>query len=138
LAVWAPIGLVQPTTLPFGQKNSGTEAQGPYRAAASKMQRERHGNYVDDWIGYSNDLDQLIDDFDCFLQVCEKYAITLGIGKTRFGYSEAECFGFRVNKEGSHLAFKHWNCERYELKIDYKNGILVVHGHYTWSIYLYV
>jgi hypothetical protein len=29
-------------------------------------------------------------------------------------------------------------CERYELKIDYKNGILVVHGHYTWSIYLYV
>ncbi len=29
LAVWSPIGLVQPTTLPFGQRNSGTEAQGP-------------------------------------------------------------------------------------------------------------
>ncbi len=27
LAVWTPIGLLQPTILPFGQKNSGTEAQ---------------------------------------------------------------------------------------------------------------
>ncbi len=52
LAVWTPLGLVQPTTLPFGQKNSGTEAQGPYRAAAAEMHRGRHGNYVDDWIGY--------------------------------------------------------------------------------------
>jgi hypothetical protein len=73
LAVWTPLGLVQPTTLPFGQKNSGTEAQGPYRAAASEMQRGRHGNYVDDWIGYSNDLDQLIGDLACFLGVCEKH-----------------------------------------------------------------
>jgi hypothetical protein len=64
------------------------------------MQRGRHGNY-------SNDLDQLIDDFDCFLRVCEKYAITLGIGKTRLGYGEAQFFGFRVNHEGSRLAFKH-------------------------------
>ncbi len=107
LAIWSPIGLVQPTTLPFGQKNSGTEAQGPYRAAASEMQRGRHGNYVDDWIGYSNDAAQLLDDFAMFLEVCEKYSITLGISKTRFGYPEAQFFGFRVNKEGSHLALKH-------------------------------
>jgi transposase InsO family protein len=107
LAVWTPLGLVQPTTLPFGQKNSGTEAQGPYRAAASEMNRGRHGNYVDDWIGYSDELDQLIEDFECFLKVCEKYVITLGTAKTRFGYSEAQFFGFRVNKEGSHLALKH-------------------------------
>jgi hypothetical protein len=82
LAVWTPLGLVQPTTLPFGQKNSGTEAQGPYRAAASEMNRGRHGSYVDDWIGYSNELDQLIEDFGCFLKVCEKYVITLGTAKT--------------------------------------------------------
>jgi hypothetical protein len=107
LAIWTPLGLVQPTTLPFGQKNSGTEAQGPYRAAASEMQRGRHENYVDDWIGYGNDLDQLIDDFACFLGVCEKFSITLGIGKTRIGYNEAQFFGFRVNMEGSHLALKH-------------------------------
>jgi hypothetical protein len=42
-----------------------------------------------------------------FLQVCDKYQITLGISKTRFGYSEAQFFGFRFNKEGSHLALKH-------------------------------
>jgi hypothetical protein len=107
LAIWSPIGLVQPTTLPFGQKNSGTEAQGPYRAAASEMQRGRHGNYVDDWIGYSNDLEQLLGDFARFLEVCSKYSIALGISKTRFGYSDAQFFGFRVNREGSHLALKH-------------------------------
>ncbi len=35
------------------------------------------------------------------------FTITLGIAKTRFGYKEAQFFGFRVNKEGSHLALKH-------------------------------
>jgi hypothetical protein len=39
--------------------------------------------------------------------MCEKYSITLGTAKTRFGYGEAQFFGFRVNKEGSHLALKH-------------------------------
>jgi hypothetical protein len=107
LAVWSPIGLVQPTTLPFGQKNSGTEAQGPYRAAANELNKGRHGNYVDDWIGYSNSLDQLCTDFEVFLNVCLKYNITLGPHKTRFGYPEAQFFGFRVNAEGSHLALKH-------------------------------
>jgi hypothetical protein len=107
LAVWSPIGLVQPTTLPFGQRNSGTEAQGPYRAAASEMKAGRHGNYVDDWIGYANDLEQLFDDFAVFLRVCSKYQITLGPPKTRFGYSEAQFFGFRVNEKSSHLALKH-------------------------------
>ena len=107
LAVWSPIGLVQPTTLPFGQKNSGTEAQGPYRAAASELNKGRHGNYVDDWIGYSNSISQLLDDFAVFLKVCVKYNITLGPHKTRFGYPEAQFFGFRVNAEGSHLTLKH-------------------------------
>ncbi len=107
LAVWSPIGLVQPTTLPFGQRNSGTEAQGPYRAAANEMNPGRHGNYVDDWIGYSNDLEQLFADFAVFLGVCAKYSITLGPPKTGFGYPEAQFFGFRVNEQGSHLAVKH-------------------------------
>ena len=63
---------MQPTTLPFGQKNSGTEAQGPYRAAAAEMHRGRHGNYVDDWIGYGDDIDILLADFENFLEVCAK------------------------------------------------------------------
>jgi hypothetical protein len=107
LAVWSPVGLVQPTTLPFGQRNSGTEAQGPYRAAAMEMSKGRHGNYVDNWIGYSNNLEQLFDDFALFLKVCRKFQITLGPPKTRFGFREAQFFGFRIDKEGSHLALKH-------------------------------
>ncbi len=64
-------------------------------------------NYVDDWIGYSNCLAQLCEDFEQFLRVCEKYNITLGPHKTRFGFKEAQFFEFRVNAEGSHLALKH-------------------------------
>ncbi len=105
--MWSPLGLVQPTTLPFGQRNSGTETQGPYRAAANELNKGRHGNYVDDWVGYANTTDQLFEDFALFLRVCRKYAITLGPPKTRFGFKEAQFFGFRVNKEGSHLALKH-------------------------------
>ncbi len=105
--MWTPIGLVQPTTLPFGQRNSGTEAQGAYRAAAAEMNKGRHGNYVDDWVGYADTIEQLHDDFVVFLGVCRKHQITLGPPKTRFGFKEAQFFGFRINKEGSHLAFKH-------------------------------
>jgi hypothetical protein len=107
LAVWSPIGLVQPTTLSFGQRNSGTEAQGPYRAAAAEMNKGRHGNYVDDWVGYANTLRQVLDDFAVFLRMCRKYQITLAPPKTRFGFREAQFFGFRIDKEGSHLALKH-------------------------------
>jgi hypothetical protein len=71
------------------------------------MHRGRYGNYVDDWIGYGNDLNILLEDFAGFLRVCRKYQITLGIAKTKFGYSEAQFFCFRVNREGSHLALKH-------------------------------
>jgi hypothetical protein len=107
LAVWTPIGIVQPTTLPFGQRNSGTEAQGPYRAAANEMNKGRHGNYVDDWVGYADTLDLLFQDFSVFLSVCRKYQITLGPPKTKSGFREAPFFGFRIDKEGSHLALKH-------------------------------
>jgi hypothetical protein len=39
LAVWTPIGLMQPTVLPFGQKKSGTEAQGPYLLEAKRLKQ---------------------------------------------------------------------------------------------------
>jgi hypothetical protein len=96
VAVWTPIGLVQPTTLPFGQRNSGTEVQGPYRAAAAEMNKGRHGNYVDDWVGCADTIEQLHDDFVVFLGVCRKYQITLGLPKTRFGFKEAQFFGLWV------------------------------------------
>jgi hypothetical protein len=64
------------------------------------MHRGRYGNYVDDWIGYGDDLQILFDDFQRFLEVCDKYQITLGISKTKFGYKEARFFGFRVNNQG--------------------------------------
>ncbi len=71
------------------------------------MSKGRHGNYVDDWVGYADTLEQLHGDFAVFLRVCRKYQITLGPPKTRFGFRETQFFGFRIDKEGSHLALKH-------------------------------
>jgi hypothetical protein len=68
LAVWTPIGLIQPTVLSFGQKNSGTEAQGPYLLAAKKLSQV--SNYVDDWLGYADDFETLFRNFKAFLGVC--------------------------------------------------------------------
>ncbi len=87
LAIRTPIGLVQPTVLPFGQKNSGTEAQGPYLNAAKRL--KKISNYVDDWLGYSNDFEELLQNFEEFLKVCLGYNITLNAGKTRFGFPTA-------------------------------------------------
>jgi hypothetical protein len=107
MAIWTPIGLVQPTVLPFGQKNSGTEAQGPYRVASRDVKMV--SNYVDDWLGYENDLVKLVDNFEHFLDVCLLNKITLNTSKTRFGYPTANFFGFEVGKFGSRLAQKHLN-----------------------------
>jgi hypothetical protein len=93
LAVWTPIGLLQPTVLPFGQKNSGTEAQGPYLLAAKQLRQV--SNYVDDWLGYSNDFESLLVSFEKFLSVCLKSNITLNTSKTRFGFPQAQFFGIR-------------------------------------------
>ncbi len=79
----------------------------PGRNVANYMNKGRHGNYVDDWVGYANTLEQLFLDFAVFLGVCRKYQITLGPPKTKFGFREAQFFGFRIDKRGSHLALKH-------------------------------
>ena len=39
--------------------------------------------------------------------MCDKHDITLGTPKTKFGYPTAQFFGFKVDKNGSHLATKH-------------------------------
>jgi hypothetical protein len=107
LAVWTPLGLLQPTVLPFGQKNSGTEAQGPCRKAAASL--KNLANYVDDWLGHSNSIADLFNDFEKFLQACRTNNITLNVHKTRFGFTSADFFGFTCDKSGTRLAEKHLN-----------------------------
>jgi hypothetical protein len=105
LATWTPGGPVQPTVLPFGQKNSGTEAQGPHRIAARAL--KNISNYVDDWLGFSNDVLELCHDFVAFLKVCFENPITLNTNKTRVGHESVNFFGFIVSKLGTRLADKH-------------------------------
>jgi hypothetical protein len=105
LAVWTPIGLLQPTVLPFGQKHSGTEAQGPYLLAAKKLRKV--SNYVDDWLGFADEFSELLANFESFLAVCLEFNITLNTSKTRFGFPQAQFFGFQVDQFGTRLADKH-------------------------------
>ena len=110
LAVWTPLGLVQPRVLPFGQKNSGTEAQGPYRAAISELSpdtRSHLSNYMDDFMGFARTPEELCVRWEEFLAVCEKHHITLNPHKTKIGYAKATFFGFEVDEHGSRLAEKH-------------------------------
>jgi hypothetical protein len=87
------------------QKNSGTEAQGPYLLAAKKLRKV--SNYVDDWLGFADDFDELFANFESFLAVCLEFNITLNTSKTRFGFSQAQFFGFQVDQFGTRLADKH-------------------------------
>jgi hypothetical protein len=66
----------------------------------------RKGNYVDDWLGYANEFDELLNNFADFLAVCLEYNITLNTSKTMFGFSHAQFFGFRVDRTGTRLADK--------------------------------
>ncbi len=89
----------------FGRKNSGTEAQGPYLLAAKQLKQV--SNYVDDWLGYANDFDELLSNLTAFLAVCLEDNITLNTSKTKFGFSSAQFFGFKVDIKGTRLADKH-------------------------------
>jgi hypothetical protein len=62
---------------------------------------------VDDWLGYSNDFEELLRNFEEFLKVCLEYNITLNASKTRFGFSSAQFFGFIADRNGTRLADKH-------------------------------
>ena len=109
LAVHTPIGLVQPTVLPFGQKNAGTHAQGPIRFAMStlpKSTRDHLANYMDDFVLFDDDMDALVEHFARFLQVCADNSITLNPHKTKVGYPSADFFGFTADKNGTRLAEK--------------------------------
>jgi hypothetical protein len=99
LAVWTPVGLLQPTVLPFGQKNSGTEAQGPCRKAAAEL--KNISNYVDDWLGYEDDIEKPLSNFEDFLKACLTNNVALNVHKTRFGFPRAQFFGFEVDSDSA-------------------------------------
>ncbi len=55
-------------------------------------------NYVDDWLGYASNFDELLRNFGEFLAVCLEHNITLNnTSKTKFGFPQAQFFGFKVD-----------------------------------------
>ncbi len=62
---------------------------------------------MDDWLGFSNDFEELLQNFEQFPQVCLKYNITLNASKTKFGCPSAQFFGYIADENGTRLADKH-------------------------------
>jgi hypothetical protein len=63
---------------------------------------------MNDWPGFTNDIDQLFSDFDKFLAVCVANNITLNTTKTRIGCSSAQFFGFTVRRCSRARALPHY------------------------------
>ncbi len=62
---------------------------------------------MDDWLGYAIEFETLFENFKAFLGVCLEFNITLNTTKTRFGFPQAQFFGFTVDVDGTRLADKH-------------------------------
>ena len=99
LAVWTPIGLIQPTRLPFGVINAGTVLQrkmSKLRQQLSPEFREQFSNYADDFTGGVKDITRLVPFVRDFLNVCRKNKITLGPKKTEIGYPRTVLLGYDI------------------------------------------
>ena len=101
--VWTPLGKMRYTRLPMGLKCSSVVAQAAYRRAIRTMPEEdqKHiSNFQDDFCGYANDFERLLEIFATFLQMCRDNRITLKASKVSVGVSSATFYGRRVSADG--------------------------------------
>lgn len=99
LAVWTPMGLLNPIRLPFGEKNAGTVLQINVTRALMDLPPEvatAFFNYADDVIGGQNSEEEIPTHLRAFLRVCLKHHLTLKPTKLRIGYSDAEFLGYQL------------------------------------------
>ena len=109
LAIHTPIGPIEPTRMVFGEKNAGTAASTPVRAALRHLPNDAHlrtALYVDDNAQGSHTTDQLCEGWNDYLDLCVKQKWTLGANKTQIGYPTCTFFGFDVDVNGTRLADK--------------------------------
>jgi hypothetical protein len=95
--LWTPIGLIKPTRLPFGLKNSGTVLTGRLDAIFASMDPELKALlqiYADDLdAGVFSD-EQLVRMWEEILVICLKNRVTLSPAKTKVGFRTSEFLGY--------------------------------------------
>ena len=105
--VHTPLGKVRWTRMPFGIKNAGTIAHSRLREYLRKLPDDtfhRLANYFDDITGGAISHEVLLTDFIALLEICDRFHITLGIKKTRFGFKSAKFGGFELGDGKRSLA----------------------------------
>ena len=105
--VHTPLGKVRWTRMPFGIKNAGTIAHSRLREYLRKLPDDtfhRLANYFDDITGGAINHEVLLNDFIALLEICDRFHITLGIKKTRFGFKSAKFGGFELGDGKRSLA----------------------------------
>ena len=93
--------------MPFGIKNAGTIAHSRLREYLRKLPDDtfhRLANYFDDITGGAINHEVLLTDFIALLEICDRFHITLGIKKTRFGFKSAKFGGFELGDGKRSLA----------------------------------
>ena len=107
-AFWTPLGLMKFTRLIMGAKNSSTIAQAIYTRFMTThlppSTQEAMVNFQDDFAGFADDGDELIDHFEQFLRMCDKTGIKLNPAKVKVGVREAKFYGFKLTHKGMHPA----------------------------------
>lgn len=107
-AFWTPLGLMKFTRLIMGAKNSSTIAQAIYtRFMTTYLPAETQAamvNFQDDFVGFENDGDKLVDHFENFLEMCNNTGVKLNPAKFKVGVTEAKFYGYRLTSKGMHPA----------------------------------
>ena len=111
LATWAgPLGLVQPTRMPFGYINAGTVLHQVYceqlKRRLPPSDLKHISILVDDFL--ISDVDapgmQFVERVRRFLAACRAAGITLSPGKTRAGFPSAKFAGYEITGKGTRVA----------------------------------
>ena len=105
-AFWTPLGLMKFTRLIMGAKNSSTIAQAIYSRFMTEhlpeSAQENIVNFQDDFLGFSDDADELINHFQDFLEMCSKTGIKLNPAKVKVGMHRVKFYGFDLSHVGMH------------------------------------
>ena len=100
MAVSTPVGLYQPTVMPFGVKNAPGSFQREMRRVLSGLLNKGVFVFVDDIIIYSRTEAEHIQLIDAVLSRLEKYGYYANPGKCEFLRSEVSFLGHMVSREG--------------------------------------
>ena len=105
---WTPLGLMKFARLIMGAKNSSTIAQAIYTRFMTtylpQATQRAMVNFQDDFVGFADNGDELVEHFARFLKMCLETGVKLNPAKVCVGVREVKFYGYKLSKKGLHPA----------------------------------